>query len=114
MFANIINEQTKEVQIVAGQKMISITGATEMEVEQAYNGKWYVKGYAPEKPEEEIKRERREELLAQLDQLDLKCIRALRAIQAGTGTQEDTDKLAELERQAEEVRAELKELGVLQ
>ena len=23
---------------------------TEMEVEQAYNGSWYVKGYAPEKP----------------------------------------------------------------
>ena len=25
-------------------------GMTEMEVEQAYNGVWYLKGYAPEKP----------------------------------------------------------------
>ena len=26
-------------------------GMTEMEVEQAYNGAWYLKGYAPQKPE---------------------------------------------------------------
>ena len=26
-------------------------GMTEMEVEQAYNGEWYLKGYAPQKPE---------------------------------------------------------------
>lgn len=30
-------------------------GMTEMEVEQAYNGQWYLKGYAPAKPEPTIK-----------------------------------------------------------
>lgn len=116
MYAKIINEQTKQCEVGLGTNtaFYQKIGMTEMNVEKAWNGLWYMEGYVPEKPEEEIKRERREELLAQLDQLDLKCIRALRAIQAGTGTQADTDKLAELEQQAEEVRAELKELGVLQ
>lgn len=71
-------------------------------------------GYTEEEQQAQAKEAHKKELIAQLDALDLKCIRALRAIQAGTGTQEDTDKLAELEQQAEEVRAELKELGVLQ
>ena len=51
MFAKIINQETKEVQIVSGEKLIKLYGATEMEVEQAYNGSWYVKGFAPAKPE---------------------------------------------------------------
>lgn len=50
MFAKIINQETKEVQIVSGEKLIKLYGATEMEVEQAYNGAWYVKGYAPIAP----------------------------------------------------------------
>ena len=50
MFAKIINQETKEVQIVSGEKLIKLYGATEMEVEQAYNGAWYVKGYAPTAP----------------------------------------------------------------
>lgn len=54
MFAKIINQETKEVQIVSGEKLIKLYGATEMEVEQAYNGSWYVKGYAPEKPEQKL------------------------------------------------------------
>ena len=49
-YANIVNEETKQVNIVAG-KMVKLLGAVEMEVEQAYNGAWYVKGYAPAKPE---------------------------------------------------------------
>lgn len=49
-YANIANEETKQVNIVAG-KMVKLLGAVEMEVEQAYNGAWYVKGYAPAKPE---------------------------------------------------------------
>lgn len=51
MFAKIINQQTKEVQVVQGAKLAQILGAVEMDVEQAYNGAWYVKGYAPSKPE---------------------------------------------------------------
>lgn len=56
------NEQTKQVNIVEG-KMIAITQATEMEVEQAYNGAWYLKGYAPIKPEPTV-----EERLIELEE----------------------------------------------
>lgn len=56
------NEQTKQVNIVEG-KMIAITQATEMEVEQAYNGAWYLKGYAPTKPEPTV-----EEKLIELEE----------------------------------------------
>ena len=51
MFAKIVNQQTKEVQVVQGAKLAQILGAVEMDVEQAYNGACYVKGYAPSKPE---------------------------------------------------------------
>ena len=61
MFAKILNEETKEVQVGLGDdyKFYSEIGMEEMEVEQAYNNRWYVKGYAPEKTreikEEEVK-----------------------------------------------------------
>lgn len=57
------------------------------------------------------KEARKKKLLAELDALDLKCIRAIRAIQAGTGTDDDTARLAELEEQAEEIRKELQLLN---
>lgn len=52
-YARIIDDKTKEVQIGVGcddEYYIEI-GMTLMEVEQAYNGSWYVKGYAPAEPE---------------------------------------------------------------
>lgn len=54
-FAKIENEETKEVSIGVGTntKFYKSIGMTEMDVEQAYNGQWYVKGYAPEEPETE-------------------------------------------------------------
>lgn len=72
-----------------------------------YNGEYL----NAEELEQAKKQAHRAELVAQLDALDLKCIRALRAIQAGQGTQADTDKLAELEEQAAQIRAQLQELG---
>lgn len=67
-------------------------------------------GYTAEEIAEQEKQAHKADLVAQLDALDLKCIRALRAIQAGQGTQADTDKLAELEAQAAEIRQQLQEL----
>ena len=51
-YAEIINEQTKEVSIGIGTDIdfYKSIGMEEMEVEQSYDGQWYVKGYAPEKP----------------------------------------------------------------
>lgn len=50
-------------------------------------------------------------LKQQLAELDLQAVRPLRAIAAGTATDEDRDKLREIEAQAEVLRAELAEAG---
>lgn len=49
-YSKIINDKTKEVRVGAGcsdEYYIEI-GMTLMNVEQAYNGNWYLEGYAPE------------------------------------------------------------------
>ena len=53
MYAKIINEQTKECQVGDGTNIAyyKSIGMYEMEVEQAYNGVWYLKGHAPVAPE---------------------------------------------------------------
>lgn len=55
MYAKIINQETKECDVGTGTntKFYESIGMTEMDVEQAYNGQWYVKGYAPKEPETE-------------------------------------------------------------
>lgn len=55
MYAKIINEETKQCDVGIGTNIESYRsiGMSEMEVEQAYNGAWYLKGYAPEKPVEQ-------------------------------------------------------------
>lgn len=72
MYAKIENEETKEVSVGIGTnaKFYKSIGMTEMDVEQAYNGQWYVKGYAPAEPETEIQirvREIRDNALEQTD-----------------------------------------------
>ena len=51
-YAKIINEETKQCEVGLGTNsaFYQSIGMTEMEVEQAYNGSWYLQGYAPEKP----------------------------------------------------------------
>ncbi|MBR2028256.1 MAG: hypothetical protein IKA10_04605 [Oscillospiraceae bacterium] len=52
-YAKIIDDKTKEVQVGVGctdEYYIEI-GMTLMDVEQAYNSRWYVAGYAPAQPE---------------------------------------------------------------
>lgn len=48
-------------------------------------------------------------ILAELDRLDLQAVRPLRAIAAGTATETDRKKLAEIEEQAVQLRQELAE-----
>ena len=52
-YALIINEETKEVSVGTGTntKFYQLIGMVEMEVEQGYNGQWYLLGFAPIKPE---------------------------------------------------------------
>lgn len=72
MFAKIVNEETKQCDVGIGTNtdFYKSIGMTEMEVEQAYTGDWYVAGYAPQKSEEEIKKERAAELHQLLEEAD--------------------------------------------
>lgn len=56
-YAKVINDTTKACEIGLGTNasFYQSLGMTEQEVEQAYNGAWYLKGYAPQKPLEELK-----------------------------------------------------------
>lgn len=71
-YAKIINEETKlcEVGIGTNTEFYKSIGMTEIEVEQAYDGSWYVKGFAPEKPVEELQAQVRSVRNQYLEQTD--------------------------------------------
>ena len=52
-YAKIVNEETGLVEVGLGTNsaFYQSIGMIEMEVEKSYNGTWYLKGYAPAKPE---------------------------------------------------------------
>ena len=52
--AKIVNKDTKLCEVGTGTNVEFYTriGMKPMAVEQAYDGQWYLKGYAPEKPQE--------------------------------------------------------------
>lgn len=68
-FAKVINNETKLCQVATGTNKVfyQSIGMTEQEVEQSFDGKWYLKGYAPQKTLEELKIEKREEINAARD-----------------------------------------------
>ena len=72
MYAKIQNEETKQVSVGTGTnvKFYRSIGMSEMEVEQAYDGSWYLKGYAPEKPIEQCEAEIRAVRNQYLEQTD--------------------------------------------
>jgi len=61
--------------------------------------------------EKREKLEQKNNLIAQLNIIDNKTIRPMRAINSGQGTDQDANKLRELEQQAESIRAKIQELG---
>ena len=63
-YAQIVNQETKVCSVAQGANtdFYKAIGMTEMEVEQGYDGNWYVQGYAPEKPIEEIQAEAQKQL----------------------------------------------------
>ena len=65
-YAKIINEETKlcEVGLGSNANFYQSIGMTEQEVEQGFDGQWYLLGFAPEKPLEELKTEKRAEINA--------------------------------------------------
>ena len=71
-YAKILNEETKACEVGTGTNTIfyKSIGMSEMEVEQAYDGSWYLKGYAPEKPTEQKETEVRAVRNQYLEQTD--------------------------------------------
>ena len=53
MYAKIINEETKQCSVGDGNNFgfYQSIGMAEQDVEQAWDGSWYLAGYAPIKPE---------------------------------------------------------------
>ena len=71
-YAKIVNEETKACEVGLGTNSASYQsiGMTEMEVEQAYDGQWYVEGFAPIKPaptKEEQQKARENAYIADVD-----------------------------------------------
>jgi len=54
-YAKIINQETKQCEVGIGtnEKYYQKIGMTLQDVEQAYNGQWYIVGYAPKLTEDE-------------------------------------------------------------
>lgn len=52
LYAKVVNEETKlcDVGLGTNTDYYKSLGMTEQEVEQAYNGQWYLVGYVPSKP----------------------------------------------------------------
>lgn len=63
-YAKIIDEQTKELQVGVGCDVAYYLeiGMEYMETELAYNGRWYLKGYAPQKPQPDPRPKTKEEV----------------------------------------------------
>ena len=99
-YAKIIDEETKEVQIGVGvnDEYYASIGMTEMEVEQAYTGSWYLKGYAPIKPEPTIQ-DRILELEGQITARNLRS--------AIFGDEYAIEKIRTIESEIEELRKQL-------
>lgn len=76
-YAKIINEETKQCEVGLGSNAAyyESIGMEEMEVEQAYNGNWYIEGYAPqpsiEYQNEQIRKQRQSRYVIESDPLRL-------------------------------------------
>lgn len=76
-YAKITNEETKQCDVGIGTntEFYKSIGMTEMDVEQAYNGSWYVAGYAPqpsvEYQNEQIRQQRKSRYEVESDPIRL-------------------------------------------
>ncbi len=68
-------------------------------------------GWSDEPPEVDSMATRRDEIYARLAEIDLASVRPLRAVTTGEATEFDQQRLAELDREASDLRAELATLN---
>ena len=100
-YAKVTNQQTKQCSIALGTDTdwFIKNGYREQEVEQAYNGQWYLKGYAPQEPENE----KIQKLITELERQQTP--RLLR--NASLGEEYSINKLREIENAIAELREQL-------
>lgn len=103
-YAKIVNDATKECSVGVGTNVefYKSIGMIEMEVEQAWNGAWYVKGYAPQQPHNEAIQAQILELEAQITARNLRG--------AILGDEYALNMVHGIEEQIEALREELKDL----
>lgn len=72
-YAKVINEETKACEIGPGTNtdFYKSIDMVEMDVEEAHNGCWYLKGYAPAEPKKTYAEKRLAEYPAISEQLDM-------------------------------------------
>lgn len=111
-YAKIINEEKQcEVGIGTNISYYKSLGMTETDVEQAWNGSWYIKGYAPEKPLDVQNKERVTELKAFLSSTDYVACKLTEAIDE-TELQDLKEKYQDILKKRREARAEINKLEV--
>lgn len=105
-YAKIEDEKTKACMVGDGDDIeyYKSLGMTEQDVEQCWNGEWYLKGYAPEKPaptKEEISALREQVYIKEVDILHAQ--RQRKTI-LGTWTEEDeANYIAEVKQLSEDI-----------
>ena len=90
-YAKILNEETKICSVGLGddEEYYQSIGMTLMDVEEAYNGSWYVSGYAPEKPAPTYEEVDQMRVQYRQKHIDDKTIARMRKQANGTWTDED-------------------------
>lgn len=106
-YTKIIDNVLKKCVVGTGTntKFYQSIGMEQMDVEQAYDGSWYLMGYAPEKPQSLINQEKITELKQKLSETDYIIIK----ISEGSATKEE---YADIIEQRQEWRKELNDLGI--
>lgn len=68
-YAQVLNQDTKECSIGLGSnaEFYKSIGMILQDVEQGYDGSWYLAGYAPHKSLDELKKEKLEEVKTEVD-----------------------------------------------
>lgn len=71
-FAKVIDEKTKRVSVGLGNNdyFYKSIGMKKLDVEQSYDGDWYLLGFAPKKPETLINKEKIDKLQEYLNSTD--------------------------------------------
>lgn len=109
-YAKVINDETKlcETGLGSNNNFYASIGMTEMDVELAYNGSWYVAGYAPKKPalnRKEIAQIRRQLYIAQKDPITCQ----IQALKDEEQTEEVIAEIKALMQERSELVAKIKE-----